>query len=116
MGAGMARSLRAQGHDVVAWNRTRAKAEPLADDGIEIADSVAQAVSGVDAVITMLFDTDATLAVADELVDALADRRGVDPGGHGRAGRHQAHRRSGSAAIFSTRPSSARRSRPRRAS
>jgi 3-hydroxyisobutyrate dehydrogenase len=71
MGAGMARSLRAHGHDVVAWNRTRAKAEPLGDDGVEIADSVTAAVSGADAVITMLFDTDATLAVCDELIDAL---------------------------------------------
>ncbi len=72
MGAGMARSLRTQGHEVVAWNRTRAKAEPLADAGIEIADSVRQAADGADAVITMLFDTDATLAVSDELVGALA--------------------------------------------
>jgi 3-hydroxyisobutyrate dehydrogenase len=74
MGASMARSLRRQGHDVVAWNRTRAKAEPLADEGVEVADSVSDAAKGADAVITMLFDTDATLAVSDELVGAL----GVD--------------------------------------
>jgi 3-hydroxyisobutyrate dehydrogenase len=71
MGAGMARSLRRDGHDVVAWNRTRAKAEPLADEGIEIVDSVTDAVTAADTVITMLFDVDATLAVADEIVAAL---------------------------------------------
>ena len=35
MGAGMARSLHRAGLDVAAWNRTRSKAEPLADDGID---------------------------------------------------------------------------------
>jgi 3-hydroxyisobutyrate dehydrogenase len=71
MGAGMARSLRREGHDVVAWNRTAARAEPLAKDGIKVAESVTEAVSGADAVITMLFDADATLAIADELLAAL---------------------------------------------
>jgi 3-hydroxyisobutyrate dehydrogenase len=71
MGAGMARSAQRAGHEVTAWNRTRSKAEPLADDGIAVADSVASAVSGADVVITMLFDTDAVLAVADELIGAL---------------------------------------------
>jgi 3-hydroxyisobutyrate dehydrogenase len=73
MGAGMARSLRRSGHDVIAWNRTEAKAEPLSDEGVEIADSVTDAVTGTDAVVTMLFDVDATLAVCDEIVGALAD-------------------------------------------
>jgi 3-hydroxyisobutyrate dehydrogenase len=71
MGAGMARSLHRAGFDVTAWNRTRKKAEPLAEDGIEVADSVADAVSGADAVITMLFDVDAVLSVTDELTGAL---------------------------------------------
>ena len=71
MGAGMAQSAKREGHDVVAWNRTREKAEPLADDGIEIADSVAAAVTGADAVVTMLFDADSVLAVIDELTGAL---------------------------------------------
>ncbi len=73
MGAGMARSVRAAGHDVAVWNRTRAKAEPLAADGITVADSVADAVRGADAVITMLYDADATLSVGAELVAALGD-------------------------------------------
>ena len=71
MGAGMARSVQRAGHEVAVWNRTRDKAAPLADDGIEVADSVAAAVTGADVVITMLFDADAVLDIAGELTDAL---------------------------------------------
>lgn len=71
MGAGMARALHRAGFDVAAWNRTKEKAEPLADDGIEVADSVADAVSGADVVITMLFDADAVLGVAEEVTGSL---------------------------------------------
>lgn len=71
MGAAMARALATAGHTVAAWNRTRARAEPLADDGITVADSVTDAVTGADAVITMLFDADATLAVCEEIISAL---------------------------------------------
>jgi 3-hydroxyisobutyrate dehydrogenase len=73
MGAGMARSMRRAGLDVTVWNRTKAKAEPLAADGITVADSVTQAVKGADVVVTMLFDADAVLEVADELLAALTD-------------------------------------------
>jgi 3-hydroxyisobutyrate dehydrogenase len=71
MGTGMARSMRRAGLDVIVWNRTRAKAEPLAGEGISVADSVGEAVGHADAVLTMLFDADAVLAVADELLEAL---------------------------------------------
>lgn len=71
MGAGMARSLKRAGMDVVAWNRTKSKAEPLADDGIEVAGSVADAVAGADVVVTMVFDLDAVLALQQELIGAL---------------------------------------------
>ena len=71
MGAGMARSMRRAGLDVVVWNRTRDKAEPLAADGVEIADSVASAVQGADVVVTMLFDADAVLGVTDDITANL---------------------------------------------
>ncbi len=71
MGAGMARSAKRAGIDVAVWNRTMARAEPLAGDGIEVADSVADAVTGADVVITILFDVDAVLANIDELTGAL---------------------------------------------
>ncbi len=64
MGSAIARNLAKAGLRTRAWNRSRDKAEPLAGDGIEIADSVAEAVRDADAVITMLADADAVRAVA----------------------------------------------------
>ena len=58
MGAAMARNLLAAGMEVRAWNRTREKAEPLAEDGATVVDSPAEAAEGADFVITMLADTD----------------------------------------------------------
>ncbi len=71
MGAGIAGSLAREGHEVVVWNRTAARAEAVAGDGVTVAASVAEAVSGSDAVVTVLFDTDAVLAVSGEIVGAL---------------------------------------------
>ncbi len=71
MGAGIAGSLAREGHEVVVWNRTAARAEAVAGDGVTAAASVAEAVSGSDAVVTVLFDTDAVLAVTGEIVGAL---------------------------------------------
>ncbi|MDX2938329.1 NAD(P)-dependent oxidoreductase [Streptomyces ipomoeae] len=63
MGAAMARNLVRAGHTVRAWNRTRAKAEPLAADGAEVVDTPAEAVRGADVVLTMLYDGAAALEV-----------------------------------------------------
>src|SRR4051794_14179289 len=59
MGGPIARNLASAGFSVTAWNRTREKAESLADDGSEIASTPAQAAEGADAVLTMLTDGDA---------------------------------------------------------
>ncbi|GHC52101.1 NAD(P)-dependent oxidoreductase [Streptomyces cinnamoneus] len=61
MGAAMARSLARAGLSVRAWNRTRAKAEPLAAHGITVCGTPAEAVRGADVVITMLYDGPAAL-------------------------------------------------------
>ena len=53
MGFAMARRLAVAGVDVLAWNRTRAKAEPLAADGVRIADSIAE-LADRDVVFTMV--------------------------------------------------------------
>ncbi|GAA0581501.1 NAD(P)-dependent oxidoreductase [Paractinoplanes ferrugineus] len=66
MGAAMARSLVRDGQAVRCWNRTRARAEPLAADGIEVSDTPAEAVRDADVVVTMLFDGAAVLAVMAE--------------------------------------------------
>ena len=71
MGAPMARNLAAAGHEVSAWNRSREKAEPLAEHGITVAGSVAEAVAGAEVVVTMLADAPAVEAVAEEALGAL---------------------------------------------
>ncbi|MCL8014197.1 NAD(P)-dependent oxidoreductase [Streptomyces sp. AS02] len=71
MGAAMARNLARAGHTVRAWNRTRAKAEPLAADGAFVADTPAEAVQGADVVLTMLYDGPATLDVMREAASEL---------------------------------------------
>jgi 3-hydroxyisobutyrate dehydrogenase-like beta-hydroxyacid dehydrogenase len=53
MGAAMATRLARAGVKVTVWNRTRAKAEPLAEVGCIIADSIAE-LRGMDAVFTMV--------------------------------------------------------------
>ncbi|GGX02837.1 NAD(P)-dependent oxidoreductase [Streptomyces lomondensis] len=71
MGAAMARNLARAGHTVQAWNRTRAKAEPLADGGVHIAGTPAQAVQDADVVLTMLHDGPAALDTMREAAPAL---------------------------------------------
>jgi len=71
MGAGLARTLLRAGHEVAVWNRTAAKAEQLSSAGAVAAQTVTEAVTGGDAVVSILFDTDAALAVKDELTAAL---------------------------------------------
>jgi 3-hydroxyisobutyrate dehydrogenase len=71
MGAAMARNLARAGHTVHAWNRSRAKAEPLATDGVRITDTPADAVQGADVVLTMLYDGGTVLEVMREAAPAL---------------------------------------------
>ncbi len=66
MGFPMARNLARAGHKVLVWNRTRARAEGLLADGATIADSVAEAISGADIVLSMLSDGFATQALLDD--------------------------------------------------
>jgi 3-hydroxyisobutyrate dehydrogenase len=62
MGAAMARRMRAHGLPVRAWNRSRAKAQALEADGIDVADSPRLAADGADVLITMLTDGSAVEA------------------------------------------------------
>ncbi|MEO8688208.1 MAG: NAD(P)-dependent oxidoreductase [Solirubrobacteraceae bacterium] len=71
MGAPMARNIAAAGHEVRAWNRSREKAEPLAEHGVTVAGSVAEAVEGAEVVVTMLADARAVEAVAEEALGAM---------------------------------------------
>jgi 3-hydroxyisobutyrate dehydrogenase len=60
MGSGMARNLRKAGFPLAVYNRTRAKAEPLAETGARVADTPALAAAGATVVISMLADDDAS--------------------------------------------------------
>jgi 3-hydroxyisobutyrate dehydrogenase len=71
MGAAMARNLAEKGHTVRVWNRTRDKAEPLAADGVQVADSPADAVRDAGVVLTMLYDGAAVRDVIEQAAAAL---------------------------------------------
>jgi 3-hydroxyisobutyrate dehydrogenase len=60
MGSGMARNLRRAGFPLTVYNRTRAKAERLAETGALVADTPALAVAGAAVAISMLADDDAS--------------------------------------------------------
>lgn len=63
MGLPMARRLLQAGHEVRVYNRSRAKAEPLAADGATVADSPAAALGGAECAVLMLSDVAAIRAV-----------------------------------------------------
>jgi 3-hydroxyisobutyrate dehydrogenase len=63
MGSRMALNLLAAGHEVRGFNRDRAKAKPLAEKGVEIADSIAAAVRSAEFVVSMVSDDAATREV-----------------------------------------------------
>lgn len=66
MGAPIARNLLEAGFDVRAWNRTRAKTEPLGEAGATVCDTPRDAVAGAAFVLTALVDGDVTAEVMDE--------------------------------------------------
>ncbi len=72
MGAAIARNLARAGISTTAWNRTRERAEPLAEDGIRIAESAAAAVEDAEVAVTMLPDAAAVRAVVAGEGGALA--------------------------------------------
>lgn len=77
MGAPMARRLLQAGHQVTAWNRTKAKAEALAADGASIADTPAEAVRNVDLVIAILENAPVVESVFFEQGAAAAAPKGT---------------------------------------
>src|SRR5579884_1184275 len=75
MGLPMARNLARAGYQIRAWNRSREKAEPLAQDGVHVCDSPQEAVQRAGVLLTMLADADAVL---DSMSHALSDDLGSD--------------------------------------
>ena len=77
MGTPMCQNLLSAGLPLTVWNRSLAKAEPLAKRGAVVADSPQSAVADADAVITMLSDGPAVSAVMFEQGAADAIREGA---------------------------------------
>lgn len=75
MGLALVTRLLDAGHDVAVYNRTRSKAEPLAELGATIVDSPAD-LADRDVVFTMV----AGSADVEEVIDGLLSRDGVAPG------------------------------------
>jgi len=72
LGAGFAEGLlRRGGHDVVVWNRTRTKAEPLLAMGAIWADTPAEAIERAERVHLVLLDDDVVDATIAEFAHAL---------------------------------------------
>jgi len=72
MGSPMERNLLRAGHQVTVYNRTRAHAEPLRQDGAALADSAADAARDAEAIVTMLADDIAVEQTAQSFVETLA--------------------------------------------
>jgi 3-hydroxyisobutyrate dehydrogenase-like beta-hydroxyacid dehydrogenase len=75
MGAGIARRLHDAGHEVVCWNRTKEKAEPLLDAGLGWAETPRELAVGVDVLFTMLTNAAAVEATASGPKGLLAGLR-----------------------------------------
>lgn len=61
MGAPMARNLAAAGLTTRVWNRNPERARPLAQAGATVCDTVAEAVTDAEVVLTMLWDADSVI-------------------------------------------------------
>jgi 3-hydroxyisobutyrate dehydrogenase-like beta-hydroxyacid dehydrogenase len=72
MGSAMARNLLKAGHQVTVYNRTRARAEPLRQEGAVLADSPADAARGAEAIVTMLAEDVAVEQAAQGFRQTLA--------------------------------------------
>ncbi|MFF3516530.1 NAD(P)-dependent oxidoreductase [Streptomyces sp. NPDC002573] len=71
MGEAMARNIAAAGLGLRAWNRNRARAEPLADIGATVCDTPAEACRGADVVLTALANEKVVADVMDQARDGL---------------------------------------------
>jgi 3-hydroxyisobutyrate dehydrogenase-like beta-hydroxyacid dehydrogenase len=75
MGGGIARRLLDAGYDVVGWNRTRERAEPLIAAGMGWADTPRELAESVEVLFTMLTNTAAIEATAAGPEGVLAGLR-----------------------------------------
>ena len=90
MGTAFAERLLDGGYDLLVYNRTAAKADPLAARGAAVADTLEELAERVDVVLTSLPNDEALESVAEEVVGAmrpdgvLVDLSTVSPGASAR--------------------------------
>ena len=75
MGAGIARRMMDAGYELVGWNRTTEKAQPLLDAGMGWADTPRELAGSVDVLFTMVTNTAAIEAIAGGADGVLAGLR-----------------------------------------
>jgi 3-hydroxyisobutyrate dehydrogenase len=73
MGFPMARNLARAGFPVRAWNRSVEKAQPLAEDGVDICETPGGAASGADTILTILADAEAVIETIEGAVGAVGE-------------------------------------------
>lgn len=76
MGLPIARNIAEAGIGVRAWNRSREKAEPLAEQGVEIGETPAATASGADVILTIVTEADAVISTMEGSDGALAGAEG----------------------------------------
>nr|WP_042188743.1 NAD(P)-binding domain-containing protein [Kibdelosporangium sp. MJ126-NF4]CEL18427.1 dehydrogenase, putative [Kibdelosporangium sp. MJ126-NF4]CTQ97910.1 dehydrogenase, putative [Kibdelosporangium sp. MJ126-NF4] len=74
LGAALAAAFLANGHPTTVWNRTPAKAAPLAAKGATVAGSVAEAVAASPLVLIVVLDHAAARALLEPAADDLRGR------------------------------------------
>jgi 3-hydroxyisobutyrate dehydrogenase-like beta-hydroxyacid dehydrogenase len=74
MGSRIAGRLLDAGYEIVVWNRTAEKAEPLLERGATMADSPADAAARAAALITMVADPPALESVAVEVAAGASNK------------------------------------------
>jgi 3-hydroxyisobutyrate dehydrogenase-like beta-hydroxyacid dehydrogenase len=90
MGTAFAERLLDGGYDLLVYNRTAAKAEPLALRGAAVADTAEELAERVDVVLTSLPNDEALESVAEDIIGAirpdgaLVDMSTVSPGASAR--------------------------------
>lgn len=73
MGLPMARHIARSGIELRAWNRTRDKAVPVADEGARVCESPQDAAQEAGVILTMLSDADAVISSAREALPAARE-------------------------------------------
>ena len=76
MGAALARAIQTAGHDLTVWNRSPAKSQAFADDGVAVAEDVVSAFTASPVIVVCIDNYAATNAMlqSDRIISLLSGR------------------------------------------